>query len=152
MKRKIEFRGKDTESDEWLYGDLQRNAYGLTAVISPSENIGESIYSNYEVDENSIGQLVKEADGKKFYEGDIAVTKDTDEPLRVILTWIEQNAMFAWLTVPEYLSYQRNGKIDMDSTLLWTYIFSDDIVRELKIIGNIFDNPELLNEEFKDAE
>ena len=152
MKRKIKFRGKKIDSDKWLYGDLYRNSYGLTAVIDSSKNDCRTVESDYEVEKNSIGQLVKDFQGKKFFEGDIAVTKDTDEPLRVILTWIEQNAMFAWLTVDEYLYYKHNGKIEMDATLFWTYAFSDDTVKELKIIGNAFDNPGLLNEEFKDAE
>lgn len=148
MKRKIEFRGKNTDSDEWLYGDLQRNAYGLIVVIPSSENDCKAIPSNYEVDENSIGQFVKEFRGKKFYEGDIAITKDPDEPLRVVLTWIEENAMFAWLTVQEYLSYKRNDRIDMNFTLLLTcYAVSDDMLKDLKVIGNIFDNRELLDED-----
>ena len=148
MKRKIEFRGKNTDSDEWLYGDLQRNAYGLIAVIPSSENDCKAIPSNYEVDENSIGQFVKEFRGKKFYEGDIAITKDPDEPLRVVLTWIEENAMFAWLTVQEYLSYKRNDRNDMNFTLLLTcYAVGDDMLKDLKVIGNIFDNRELLDED-----
>ena len=137
--REIEFRGKDKSTGKWVYGDLTHTMGVTDTGLRP-----RIMVAGYEVFEDSGGQLVKNFHGKKFYEGDIAVTNDKDEPIHVILTWIKQNAMFAWLTVDEYIDYHHSGSIDIDNTMFWTYAFDDDSVKGIRVIGNVFDDKYLL--------
>lgn len=130
--RKILFRGIDVTTNKWIYGQLYSD---------PTLPKGYSNIANKIVLTNTVSQLVKLYDNKAFYEGDIAVTKD-EEPLKVILVWIEANAMYMWLTLKEYEAYKK-GTLNLDKILFWSYAFDNESVDDLKLIGDIFTTPDL---------
>ncbi len=75
--REIEFRGKRTDNEEWVYGDLvadtdTKRAYIVTkAYWDCAECSDQTLY--YEVIPETIGQYarLKSENGAKIYEGDI---------------------------------------------------------------------------------
>lgn len=137
MERGIIFRGIRKDNNDWVYGDLMTEYVhheGLTIVQHGC------IYN--EVNPETVGQLVKEYNGARCFEGDIGRTKDEGK-LIIILTWIDQHSLFGWLTPEEY-EQNKAGNLDFDKVLFWTYAFSDDSAKGIEVIGNIYDNPELL--------
>lgn len=136
MARVIKFRGKDIETVEWVYGDLiQRMGY-MPSIMFPYENNGKVRYGEDAVKRETIGQFtgLHDKNGKEIYEGDIIFSKKGDG--RAILHKIdynEDNAMFVARPIQG---------VDFD----YCHIRRDWIDKYSKeVIGNVYDNPELLN-------
>ena len=126
--RDILFRGKRTDNGEWIYGDLVHANHRLTGarifeIWTPMPD-GETDPNELEygkVDPATIGQYtgLTDKNGKMIFEGDVVATV-AGKPHEV---------MFA------------DGEFFMDGTAIpfkWAVKFS--------VIGNIYDNPELLEE------
>lgn len=119
MNKEVKFRGKSKRTGEWLYGDLIRNTEGAFSVVPPFEMTTDNLCDKYEVDENTIGQLlftIYHDDGASsdVYIGDV-VSIGRDDGTRELME-IE------------------------DFSSSYVEIFSDVIVE-----GNIHDNSELLD-------
>lgn len=133
MNREIKFRGKSKNSGEWLYGYLFNYELSLTAVI-PCINICvpaslEEVYSDCTVYSGTIGQYtgLRDKDGKEIYEGDIVSIGNS---LKAVVIWF-------------------NGSFRFKDELSCKATYSEDIGAIMRdydvcIIGNIYDNPELL--------
>ena len=123
MERRNIFRGKNKKNG-WIYGDLIHNRgevfiapLGIANPFATAED--------FVVDENSVGYFssLKDKTNKDIYEHDI-VSKYGEY---FICVWVERFASFAFIKNGEYNFFQ---ECDKD---------------ELKIVGNIYDNVELLN-------
>lgn len=137
--REILFRGRSKpynethQMDEWLYGDIVRLADGK-AVYS-------YIYGKGEVDPETVGQYtgLTDKNGKKIFEGDIirfeenlyTVQRECDTPGGY---WAETGYILNHIGWSDYISFT--------STI-------DDWENECQVfvVGNIYDNPELLKGE-----
>lgn len=124
MNRKIKFRGKSLNTGLWSYGDLRQ------------DNIRRKAYVEYEVDPETIGQFtgLTDCNGKEIYEGDMLsfTVFDVfggDRQYRGTVRYCGSRFMI-WLSL--------DGEVCLD--LDWV-IEQDD---ELEIIGNIYDNPEII--------
>ena len=141
MAREILFRGKRTDNGRWIFGNrlyddisgkhyivLSRHIIDSYTTVNPDGEFKRLHCTGVEVVPETIGQYtgLKDKDGKKIFEGDIVLLKD-DEKAKVI--WGDDNAKFI-------LDYD-NINADFDN--FWGY--------ELETIGNIYDNPELLEAE-----
>ncbi len=122
--REIEFRGKLINSGKWAYGNLDIKKTG-TAIITPDNTV---IGTYGKVIPETIGQYtgLKDKNGKKIYEGDIVKAF--------------------------YFETEVIGKIEFiyGTFALTNSAISDNqlfIFENLEVIGNIWDNPELLKEE-----
>ena len=120
--RTIRFRGKSKKIGEWLYGDLVRNVEGAFAIVPPFEMSMNDYCGNYEVDKETIGQFTGLFDesGRAVYEGDL-------------LGGYNDVIMVVWFD---------GGFCESISDLVEPLKYLD--VENREVIGNIYDNKELL--------
>ncbi|EGD33314.1 YopX family protein [Capnocytophaga sp. oral taxon 338] len=132
--RTIKFRGFSEKANIFVYGDLLtfENCFGI------SETKGERNF--YIVETNSIGQFtgLYDKNGKEIYEGDI-VEKAVNNIIsshRFKIVYSECFAGFCRLYIKK--KGTRDGLISLSEM---------DVDREeIKVIGNIYDNPELFKQ------
>ena len=139
--REILFRGKRLDNGEWVYGSfiqVEHEDGSFTAAIFPQKDAG----GDAEVSPATVGQYtgLRDKNGKRIFEGDIlriAKISDglgsyyhppLDYPVNVVVKW--DLCAWMWETLCEdkrYISFPN----------AWCHY-------ECEIIGNIHDNPELL--------
>ena len=119
----IKFRGKFKKTGEWLYGDLIRNVEGAFAIVPPYEISMNNYYRNYVVDKETIGQFTGLCDesGKAVYEGDLLRGYDNN-----VIEVVWSDACFCGC---------------ISNTIVSLRILD---VEDRDVIGNIYDNKELL--------
>lgn len=132
MNREIKFRGKRVDNGKWIYGDLRQpntdkpllQYYGLVFIYRHSDS------SMFQVIPETVGQFtgLLDKNGKEIYEGDICLINDIqfDEEESFAIEWEGEMATFVL------------------SSKTITVTFDVVYARQLEIIGNIHDNPELL--------
>ena len=127
--REILFRGKRTDFNRWIEGYLYRLSEKLNPFIMIKNNGGMA----FEVIPETVGQYtgLTDKNGMKIFEGDIVQIEDFTHGCALnykqptsnwVVHWREDTARFCI----DYMSY-----LPFDFT-------------ETEIIGNIYDNPELL--------
>ena len=143
MIREIEFRGKSKLNKEWLFGDLLRLGGNRTpCIFSDKDSIRYFNTDNSVVIPETIGQLWATKDNTKFYEGDI-ISFGISGRLICVLIYNEINKCFSFIEKSEY------NKLQTADELLRSNILSNLSYAKVEMIkallGNIHDNPELLN-------
>lgn len=130
--RTIKFRGKSTDSNEWLFGDLVRSADMERCAILVNDRLS---YDECEVNPCSIGQFTSLYDKncKEIYEGDIIKWSENDKLYAVIF----RNGMF-------YASIEECNKDVYGGFPLHDVVNSSPEYGIATIVGNIYDNPDLL--------
>ena len=133
--REILFRGKRIDTKEWVKG-----SYIYAHKWNWDGSAGHLICDIYGVNKTQVisetlGQFtgLTDKNGKKIFEGDIV---RQDNGIAQVIEWIswdyedtEDNVM-----IGTFMCKDKNGE--------WTYISKRD-----EVIGNIYDNPELLGEQ-----
>ena len=140
MDREMLFRGKRLDDGEWVYGYLSkwptRGWKNLSTIIVPEDGLHDGMAEQVEVDLNTIGQYVGLTDknGQKVFEGDI---------LAFYSDYHEKEI------VDGVVKYGEFNCTCCDGVYGW-YIDGGDIRKlgdtntRLYVVGNIHDNPELL--------
>lgn len=130
--RTIKFRGYSQTFNSWLYGDLISTRQAETIVCEESGH-------EYEVDQNSVGQLtgLHDKNGKEIYEGDI------------IGDWAEVDGKMEQSRLTVYFD-EMLGQWVLDISFNQDRTSSCSLFSELKdfeyeVIGNIYKNPELIS-------
>ncbi len=123
----ILFRGKRKNTGEWVYGDLVRLKDGGKSI--------PHIYGYGEVIPETVGQYtgLTDKNGKRIFEGDIVFTEHGsihEEDGNAVIEWDEDTARFV---------------VKWDGLIC---DFDNFYGHDLEVIGNIHDNPELLNQSF----
>ena len=151
--REIEFRGKPTENnttyfskDDFVYGLLLKDDDKYYICLGVNEHIDRDDYEVYmiEVIPDTIGQYtgLKDKNGKKIFEGDIVRYTD-------IVTEYEENTRpYSYKDIFEgEVTYDYDSFWINDRQLYQIAAYDDEFDPEMEVIGNIYDNPELLKEE-----
>ena len=142
--RDIKFRGKLINSKKWAYGNLDIKKTG-TAIITPDETV-LGTYGRVKLE--TIGQYtgLKDKNEKEIYEGDIVT--GTKHPFMEnekqnyvgIVVFYEDAAQFGY----EYKCVNKD-KRGISNGINNEFAANKNLIcEELEIIGNIYDNPELL--------
>ena len=130
MNREILFRGKRANTKEWIYGDVQQNVDAVK--IREQEQSIQRIAKSFVVIPETVGQFTGLTDihGVKIYEGDI-IEAHFDELFPDLATTL----VVVW---SDYGWFGRDMEGNVDSLeRKWVSDF-------FEIIGNIHDNPEML--------
>ena len=121
--REILFRGKDfgVINHIWCFGSLDTTEDDRAIIIYP-DRFGNKC--RIIVDPKTVGQYtgLKDKNGTKIFEGDIVLLKGDEEPYQVVF---DESC---------FQVYNSSGCYVMDN--FYDY--------EIEVIGNIYDNPELL--------
>ena len=128
--RTIKFKGKSIDGKEWLYGDLVSSADKKRFAILVND---KESYDECEVAPETVGQFsgLHDCNEKEIYESDI-LKWEKDGLLYVVRFW---EGMF-------YASVEECNEGILGGFPLHAFTKYED--RECKIVGNIYDNPELL--------
>lgn len=135
MKREIKFRGKRLDNGEWVIGLLVKMWVGWHIIDWDDENTA------YPVHPDTIGQFtgLKDKNGRDIYEGDIIECADSrGEPIRHFVEFCKERGYYAqYLAGHSPLPAYEAGPIYQD--------YIDKLGKY--VVGNVFDNPELLKTE-----
>ncbi len=143
--REILFRGKRVDNSEWAYGyyvhydDIKDNKKDDTDYIIKKHN-GE-YFPFEEVISETVGQYtgLTDKNGKKIFEGDIVKGISYSTERHGVIVWIDKIASFG----VKYWSRETPTAWNNSSILMQIQNGrKDEFAAE--IIGNIYDNPELL--------
>ena len=144
--REIKFRGKRIDNGEWVYGNLVLTAYGCYII---PQNIYADRMPQFSVELESVGQFtgLLDKNGKEIYEGDII--KGTTYLYGYEL---KNGRQFDYFGVVEWgtqadvgLCWQVSDK--QGSWELRQTVHRNDIdYCTGEVIGNIYENPQLMGE------
>ena len=123
--RTIKFRGKRLDNGEWEYGDYHCRVGGVHCIIAmePDEQ-GKVVYIVHQVNPATVGQFTGLLDkhGKEIYEGDVYQFEHPDSVNEVSFSM--GGGFAGWDFSPAFTDAHK--------------------LTNIKVIGNIHDNPELL--------
>lgn len=143
MNREIKFRGKRRYDGEWVYGGIEKEGDSYYIITEESAVCAEE--GGEIVIQETIGQYtgLRDKNGVEIYEGDIVrLFCDCSgyyiEPrwVNAIIVWDED--LYGWEISFEHI---RVGYSECIGN------FKYDYDAQIEVIGNIFDNPELLEED-----
>lgn len=148
MNREIIFRGKRLYDGEWVEGYLFVSQGGGHYILDTNNDGDNGSQLRFIlVEHETVGQFtgLTDKNGKKIFEGDIVIN---NMPLFISLIGIVRYGIYR-VGVSRNIGFYADWSIgEMDSLHRmdlgwWCY------EQEIKVIGNIYDNPELLKGETK---
>lgn len=130
--REILFRGKRKDNGDWVHGDLSYHHDGRVFTRCWDRLGFDPAYNAYEVNPETVGQFtgLTDKNGKKIFEGDI-----------VLFDYIGRNRGVHGKAAVDF----NNGKFGVFWGWHKEFVTLDGFTNTtLEVIGNIHDNPELL--------
>ena len=125
MENRFLSRGKRIDNGEWIFGNLIRTDDGVYII---QNYVPQHLIKNYEVDQSTVCQCtgLNDKNGKLIWENDIV--KINNSKGNVLITFGDFEII---CTIPNEKYYKHRLEYDT----------------EYEVVGNIFDNPELLESE-----
>ena len=132
MNDRYLFRAKRIDNGEWIVGDLSHHKTGKVFV----KPLNGSAISTCEVDKDTICQCtgLKDKNGKLIWENDVVGFCDAYSTEN---GYSEADCIGKVVWDDETISFQVTNRLSAESY---------EVLDECSVIGNIFDNPELMNE------
>lgn len=129
MDRVIKFRGKRIDNEEWVYGDIELPRNREAAIIHCYLDDG-NYNRQFEVQKESVGQFTGclDKNGTEIYEGDI---------VRVDISRFDNR-------IKNHRYTKSKVEWCQDEFLLCGVDIPVHFRSRIEVIGNIYDNPELL--------
>jgi uncharacterized phage protein (TIGR01671 family) len=123
--REIKFRGKRKDTGEWVYGYFTRNDESGRCYITTQSKTGGAY--PWEVDPATVGQYtgINDKNGREIYEGDIVT------------------GLFNHTDIIGHIVYSSDATFFIKRKGLYG-IGLNNAEDWLEVVGNIYDNPELL--------
>lgn len=149
MDREIKFRGKRIFNDEWVYGFYWRDCTDGIHKITVS-NIGDDNFRDYEVIPETVGEYIGLKDkkrtpefpeGQEIYEGDIVKDKYSIGIYEVVYN--NKECQFQGKQLQSFDCIDNHNDEFRSRENLKGRISQFHIYKDLEILGNKFDNPEL---------
>ena len=145
--REILFRGKEKNSGKWIYGDLRHISDGhggYILCIVDNTNGRNNDVTGVEVVPETVGQYtgLTDKNNVKIFEGDIVKGTAYSATRIGVIVWIDEISSFGvrYVNAPNPTAWE-NSSILRCVSLGKTDEFAAEV------IGNIYDNPELLKKE-----
>ena len=136
--RQIKFRAQDIASNKWLYGDLRHHKDDV-CIFEQGGTKGE------QVKRDTVGQFtgLRDINGKDIYEGDI-LRSPSGNIVAVEFGYKEHIVKHGWPNITD--SFACYGWIARNVKKGITDFFDNEFAAG-EVIGNIYDNPELIAED-----
>lgn len=124
--RNILFRGKRVDNGEWVYGSFDK-CYGKNEEVIHYYIAGLRQNEEWEIIPETVGQYtgLTDKNGKNIFEGDIVSVFEG-----IIQKVVNENSRYAF----------------HNSNEICCYVLSICKSKDIEVIGNIYDNPEFLEE------
>jgi uncharacterized phage protein (TIGR01671 family) len=142
--REILFRGKEKNSGEWIYGDLRHISDGhggYILCIVDNTNGRNNDVTGVEVVPETVGQYtgLTDKNGVKIFEGDIVKGTAYSATMIGVIVWIDEISSFGvrYVNAPNPTAW-------VNSSILRCAAIGKTDEFAAEVIGNIYDNPELL--------
>lgn len=136
--REILFRGKRKKDGEWVYGN-----YAVADNNGKQHFIFQNKAFEFEVDPETVGQYtgLTDKNGKKIFEGDIVTYEDAEADYEGYHDNVFFNRGEVRISAWDGICFTNRQTIDMND------LYESETMVDCEIIGNIHDNPELLEVE-----
>lgn len=128
--REIKFRGQKKNIGEWVEGGIYEE--NETFYIRRKTDFPNNVYFSYAVETETVGQFtgLKDINGKEIYEGDVCKIYFNYCSDKIGVVYFENGCFYVDDKHP-------SGNLPLKS-------FREGENNTLEVIGNIYDNPELL--------
>lgn len=157
MNDRYLFKAKRLDNGEWIMGSLIQNPFfkGVRSWISSEQedktrlrsiSRSQALWNSIEVDSSTICQCtgLKDKNGKLIWENDIISHKYAKNYSLFGYTEKRKNYVIKWDNTMVYCGFRYHNGRNIFPLKRGTISNGDD-----EVIGNIFDNPELLESEEK---
>lgn len=132
MNREIKFRGKDVDTNQWVYGSLMvyKKHYPTITWVDDTGPVGKQ--HTCAVYPDSVGEWagLNDKNGQEIYEGDIVLQQGYNGKKIPMAVRFENGAFI--------VGYHKGSSTRKTPML---------VSSKCEVIGNVFDNSELLNEQ-----
>lgn len=134
--RTIKFRGKRIDNGEWISGSLDLTANQTSILWDCIDNDGDTVPWFADVDPDTVGQFtgLLDKNGIEIYEGDILRLGNSDSGVCEV-GWSESVSAYC-------IRFHFEPELGLKPLGSWK-----ECERDMVVIGNINDNPELINRE-----
>ena len=160
MEERYLYKAKRLDNGEWVQGYLIYSFTGVPIIVTEYDHI-LMLVTRYEVDMKTICQCtgLKDKNGKLIWENDIVDFLGHKGAINFEcggfgigyqknIDWEEIQANIMRVTGCENILYAcENDNYISLWEIYWNFNDEDDSVNTVEVIGNIFDNPELLESE-----
>lgn len=162
--KEILFHAKRKDNGEWVQGDLiHRQIWASSLCIIRESDDGFDHYEEYEVDHETVSEFtgLRDKNGKQIFEGDI-IKETSGNNIRLLGDKREIRSGIGVIEFGEYRTpsddpfewadaygfYIFGGNVLYPTISMYPYKYEQygekEVVIELEVIGNKWDNPELL--------